>query len=101
MVKKPYILWFDELGLKDLPIVGGKNASLGEMRKELTKQGVNVPNGFAVTVNAYHDYIDACIFQECHEAKSKLEVRESIREIISDFDAENVEVLSERVSRIR
>ncbi|HXX34339.1 MAG TPA: PEP/pyruvate-binding domain-containing protein, partial [Thermodesulfobacteriota bacterium] len=56
MGKKPYILWFDEIGLSDLPIVGGKNASLGEMRKELTKQGVNVPNGFAVTVNAYHAF---------------------------------------------
>ena len=49
MGNKPYILWFDEIGLNDLPMVGGKNASLGEMRRELSKSGVNVPNGFAVT----------------------------------------------------
>jgi hypothetical protein len=58
MGKKPYILWFDEIGLGDIPLVGGKNASLGEMRRELTKQGVDVPNGFAVTVNAYHDLLE-------------------------------------------
>jgi len=52
-MEKPYIVWFDEIGLQDLPLVGGKNASLGEMRKELSKSGVNVPNGFAVTVSAY------------------------------------------------
>ncbi len=44
MGQEPYILWFDEVGLNDLPSVGGKNASLGEMRKELTQYGVNVPN---------------------------------------------------------
>jgi len=76
--------------------VGGKNASLGEMRRELTKQGVSVPNGFAVTVNAYHDYIDAGILQEWHESKCELDVRQNIRKILSDFDAENMDVLSER-----
>jgi len=101
MENRPYILWFDEVGINDLPIVGGKNASLGEMRRELKKQGVNVPNGFAVTVNAYHDYIDAGILQEWHEAKCKLDVRQNIREILSDFDVENLEALSERGSRIR
>jgi pyruvate,water dikinase len=101
MGKKPYILWFDEIGLNDLPLVGGKNASLGEMRRELTKYGVNVPNGFAVTVNAYHAFLDGGIIQEWHETKSKPKIKETIREILSGLDVEDLENLSERGSRIR
>ena len=47
------ILWFDEVSLNDLPLVGGKNASLGEMIGQLAPKGVNVPNGFATTAAAY------------------------------------------------
>jgi pyruvate,water dikinase len=101
MGTKPYILWFDEIGLNDLPIVGGKNASLGEMRKELTKSGVNIPNGFAVTVNAYHAFLDEGIFQEWHDGKSKPNIKENIQEVLSDFEVEDVEELSERGSRVR
>ncbi len=101
MGNKPYILWFDEVGLNDLPLVGGKNASLGEMRRELTKYGVNVPNGFAVTVNAYHAFLDEGIIQEWHETKSKPKVQESIRKILSGLDVEDMENLAERGSRIR
>ena len=49
-----FIRWFAELGVGDVPLVGGKNASLGEMFRELGAQGVRVPNGFAVTAEAYH-----------------------------------------------
>jgi pyruvate,water dikinase len=101
MGDKPYILWFDEVGLSDLPLVGGKNASLGEMRKELTRSGVNVPNGFAVTTNAYHAFLDGGILQEWHETKRKLDIKDNIREILSDLDADDVENLSERGSRVR
>ncbi len=101
MGNKPYILWFDEIGLNDLPLVGGKNASLGEMRRELKEKGVNVPNGFAVTVNAYHALLDEGIVQEWQYVMSKPNIRESIAEILSDLDAEDVENLSERGSRIR
>ncbi|MFH1788379.1 MAG: phosphoenolpyruvate synthase [Candidatus Altiarchaeota archaeon] len=52
-----YILWFDELGIRDVPLVGGKNASLGEMYRKLTGKGVNVPNGFAITAAAYQHII--------------------------------------------
>ena len=52
------ILWFDEIGIEDVPLVGGKNASLGEMFRELIPQGVRVPNGFAITAAAYHDFIE-------------------------------------------
>ena len=99
MGKKPYILWFDEVGLSDLPVVGGKNASLGEMRKELTKQGVNVPNGFAVTVNAYHSLLDEGIVQDWHDVKGKTKIKEGIQEILTGLDVEDVENLSERGSR--
>jgi len=52
-----YIRWFKELSIDDVPIVGGKNASLGEMYRELTPQGIKVPNGFAVTAEAYRDLL--------------------------------------------
>ena len=52
-----YIRWFDELTLDDIPLVGGKNASLGEMYRELSGQGVKVPNGFAITADAYRDML--------------------------------------------
>lgn len=101
MGNKPYILWFDEVGLSDLPMVGGKNASLGEMRRELTKSGVNVPNGFAVTVNAYHSFLEEAILHDWHETREKPDVRQNIREILSGLNVEDVESLSERGSRVR
>ena len=52
-----FIRWFAELGLGDIPLVGGKNASLGEMYRELAAQGVNVPNGFAITAEAYRYFL--------------------------------------------
>jgi len=48
-----FILWFDEIGIEDVPLVGGKNASLGEMHQKLTSKGVAVPNGYAITAYAY------------------------------------------------
>ncbi len=53
MNKVSYIRWFNEIGIDDVPLVGGKNASLGEMFQNLTAEGVRVPNGFAVTAEAY------------------------------------------------
>lgn len=49
---KSFILWFDEIGIEDVPLVGGKNASLGEMRRD-KKADVKVPPGFAITAYAY------------------------------------------------
>jgi pyruvate,water dikinase len=48
-----YIRWFEKIGINDVTIVGGKNAALGEMYRELTPQGVKIPNGFAITAQAY------------------------------------------------
>lgn len=48
-----YIRFFNELGIDDVPLVGGKNASLGEMYRKLGQDGVRIPNGFAITAEAY------------------------------------------------
>lgn len=53
-----YIRWFDDLGLEDVPVVGGKNASLGEMRRKLAGLGVPVPPGFAVTAAGYRHFVE-------------------------------------------
>lgn len=53
-----FVRWFSELGIADIPLVGGKNASLGEMVRELGGHGVRVPNGFAVTAAAYQATLD-------------------------------------------
>jgi len=52
-----YIRWYGELTLGDVPLVGGKNASLGEMYRELAPRGLKIPNGFAVTAEAYRDLV--------------------------------------------
>jgi len=52
-----YIRWFDSLSLKDSSIVGGKNSSLGELRNLMSKTGIQVPDGFATTIEAYHNFI--------------------------------------------
>ena len=57
-MKQNYIRWFNELGIDDVPLVGGKNASLGEMYRNLTSEGVRIPNGFAVTAGAYRYVLD-------------------------------------------
>ncbi len=54
-----YIMWFDQLTLRDVGAVGGKNASLGEMIRHLSQAGVNVPGGFATTTKAYRDFLAA------------------------------------------
>jgi len=50
---KALILWFKDISKKDSPLVGGKNSSLGEMFSQLTKKGINIPDGFASTSKAY------------------------------------------------
>jgi pyruvate,water dikinase len=69
-----FIRWFSELGIADVPLVGGKNASLGEMVRELGGQGVRVPNGFAITADAYRATLDhAGAWQALHEALDGLD----------------------------
>ncbi|MDF5728518.1 MAG: phosphoenolpyruvate synthase [Rhizonema sp. PD38] len=83
------ILWFDEVGITDIPLVGGKNASLGEMIAQLTHKGVNVPTGFATTAYAYRYFI------------SSASLEEQLRELFSDLDVENVKNLQERGKKAR
>jgi len=54
---RKFILWFHEIGIDDIPLVGGKNASLGEMYRKLKNRGIKVPNGFAITAHG-------CSFKE-------------------------------------
>lgn len=55
----PHVLWFEEIGMDNVPEVGGKNASLGELTRSLQAQGVRVPDGFATTASAYRAFITA------------------------------------------
>lgn len=84
-----FVLWFEQVGLTDVPIVGGKNASLGEMIRQLTPQGVNVPTGFATTAHAFRYYME----------KAGLEAR--LRSLLADLDVENVNNLRERGRQAR
>jgi pyruvate, water dikinase len=85
------IRWFETLGIKDVPVVGGKNASLGEMLRTLNQKGIKVPNGFATTSQAYWDFLQAnCLdekiadlIEELKKGKKSLEkVAEAIRHLI-------------------
>jgi len=69
-----HIRWFEEIKIEDIPVVGGKNASLGEMYRELTSQGVKIPNGFAVTAEAYWYVLESAgILDELKDAMSGLD----------------------------
>jgi len=84
-----FVLWFDELGIEDVPLVGGKNASLGEMYRNLVPKGVPIPNGFAVTAHAYRHLLKAS------GAMNK------IKGIMDGLDTHDMDNLMERGSRIR
>ena len=68
MTSSHYIRWFSQLSLEDIALVGGKNASLGELYRELNPLGVFVPNGFALTAEAYRDCLtEAGAWPRLHE----------------------------------
>ena len=56
---RDYIRWFEEIGIGDVASVGGKNASLGEMLRNLGRDGIKVPPGFATTADGYRHFIEA------------------------------------------
>ncbi|MDD4050056.1 MAG: phosphoenolpyruvate synthase [Candidatus ainarchaeum sp.] len=89
MNKDKYILWFKEISIEDVPIVGGKNASLGEMYRNLTKKGVSIPNGFAITADAYRYLLE------------KDKISQEIKSTLKDLDVNNLQQLSEKGSKIR
>ncbi len=74
MPEERYVRWFAELNLDDVPLVGGKNASLGELYRELTPLGLHVPNGFATTAEAYRDILtEAGAWERLHELLDDLD----------------------------
>jgi pyruvate,water dikinase len=83
------ILWFDEIGMDDLPQVGGKNASLGEMVSNLAGLGVRVPRGFATTADAYRRFLE-------HD-----DLRGRIRDAIAGLDIDDVTALTHVGTEIR
>ncbi len=73
----PFIKWFADITIGDVPLVGGKNASLGEMVRELAGKGVQVPNGFAITAEAYRHFIrEAGIDKQIHATLAGLDTRD-------------------------
>ena len=59
MAKRKFVKFFEEISIEDVPQVGGKNASLGEMYVDLSKKGLRIPNGFATTADAYRYFLDS------------------------------------------
>ena len=55
----PLVMWFEEVGSGQVSVVGGKNASLGEMVRHLSKEGVQIPAGFATTAEAYWRFVES------------------------------------------
>ncbi len=84
-----YIKFFKEIALSDVPTVGGKNASLGEMYQFLAPKGINLPNGFATTAQSYYYFID------------QAGIRKEIEKIFVNLDVNNVKDLEKRGARIR
>jgi pyruvate,water dikinase len=84
-----FIRWFQDLGIGDVGLVGGKNASLGEMYRELTPQGIRIPNGFAVTAEAYRNF-------QCVGG-----LAERLRANLQRLDTRNLPELAERGRLLR
>ncbi|MBU0706110.1 phosphoenolpyruvate synthase [Patescibacteria group bacterium] len=83
------VLWFKELGIKDVPLVGGKNASLGEMFQKLTKKKVRIPNGFAITAYAYHYFTE------------KAGIKDDIKRILKGLNPQDISDLQDKGHKVR
>ena len=89
MFKNKSIRFFKDLSIKDVPEVGGKNASLGEMYVHLTKYGIRIPNGFATTSTAYREFLEVS------------GLKKKIMEILKGLDTHNIKDLMKRGAEIR
>ncbi len=89
-----YVVPFTELRMKDVPSVGGKNASLGEMISQLQEKGVRVPGGFATTSDAYRDFL-------AYSADGGLTLAKRIEDRLSGVDVTDVRALAEAGADIR
>ncbi len=86
---KDFILWFCQVGIKDVGLVGGKNASLGEMYQNLSSKGVNIPNGFATTAYAYRYFLE-------HSG-----LKDKIKKILTGLNAHDIRDLARRGAAVR
>ncbi len=84
-----FIKFFNELTNKNVPQVGGKNASLGEMYSKLTKKGIKIPNGFATTAFAYNNFL------------KKSGLKKKIKKILKNLDTRNISDLMEKGGKVR
>ena len=84
-----YVLWYQELGMQDVPRVGGKNASLGEMISNLANAGVQVPGGFATTAEAFNEFLE------------QSGLNEKIHKILDTLDVDDVNTLAKVGADIR
>ncbi len=84
-----HLLWFDQIGLKDIQKVGGKNSSLGEMLRHLTEKGIRVPEGFAITTKAFRRFVE------------NADLGRIVSELATGVDPENPADVAERGSKIR
>jgi pyruvate,water dikinase len=84
-----YIRWFTELALDDIPLVGGKNASLGEMSRALAAVGVRVPPGFAITADAYRAFLQ------------ETQLDQKIISVLADLDTHDIGNLRQRGRQVR
>ncbi|MBA2750282.1 MAG: phosphoenolpyruvate synthase [Tatlockia sp.] len=87
--ERSLILWFSEVGISDIGLVGGKNASLGEMIQQLVSKGVKVPNGFATTAYAFRYFIE------------KAGLKAQLSRLFADLDVDNVNQLQETGKQAR
>src|SRR3989338_1827167 len=89
MTKKPYTLQFKDIKYKDVNVVGGKVASLGEMFSNLTTLGINVPDGFSVTAHAFEYFFESA------------GIKGKINDILEDLDAKNIFQLKKKSAMVR
>ncbi|TET51352.1 MAG: phosphoenolpyruvate synthase [Dehalococcoidia bacterium] len=84
-----FVKWFEDIGVKDLALVGGKNASLGEMIRSLGERGINVPSGFAITAEAYRHVVE------------RAGISQRIKDALMGLDTHDMKNLAQRGKQIR
>jgi pyruvate,water dikinase len=89
MTGSKYVSWFEEISIDDVPLVGGKNASLGEMYRELTNKDIKIPNGFAITADAYWHVLESA------------EIVDELKKTLEGLDIDDVTDLAKRGKKAR
>jgi len=86
---RAFIIWFKDLAISDVPLVGGKNAALGEMFNNLVPLGVNIPDGFALTAYAYNYFME------------KTGLKQKIKDVLVNLNTHNIDDLQKRGAQVR